>query len=72
MHTKDAEDLEFAIKQLSKTERGRNAMRHILNWLDDDGLGLDVDNRSCCTMLLGICWRMPGSGRDAIREAIGN
>jgi hypothetical protein len=71
MHPADANDLERWIKQLSKSAKGRNAMRHVLAWMDDDGLALDIHNQEAIWALIALCWRYPGSTRDAMREAVG-
>lgn len=64
--------IEAAVAQLNKTDRGRSAMRHMLGWLDDDGLGLDEKNKSAAlTLLLGAWGTFPGSARDAMRDALG-
>mgnify|MGYP000851009578 CR=1 FL=1 len=58
------------VKHLEKTERGRSAMRHILAWMDDAGLGLDTVNKEACITLIEGCWRSPGTARDMMRNAI--
>ena len=59
-----------AIEQLSRSAKGRNAMRNVLAWLDHDGLSLDGDNKRAILSLIQLAWRLPGSTRDLIREAI--
>jgi hypothetical protein len=68
----DAIDLDRTIEQLSRSERGRSAIRHVLTWLDDDGLGLDEPNQDAILILIGVAWRWPTSARDAMRETIAN
>jgi hypothetical protein len=68
--TAETSNLEQVIGQLSGSDRGRNAMRRILDWMDDDGLGLDMHNQTAALSLIAAAWRFPGSARDAIREAI--
>jgi membrane protein required for beta-lactamase induction len=71
MHPADANDLTRYIKQLSKSQKGRNAIRHILTWLDDDGLALDYANQDAIVGVIWMAWKYPGSTRDAMRQAIG-
>lgn len=61
---------EQAIAQLAKSQRGRNALRRLLEWLDDDGLGLDQHNQEAVYQVLAAAWCAPGSTRDLMREAI--
>lgn len=66
------QDLFEAATHLSKTTRGRNALRALLAWLDDDGLGLDFTNKEAVlTLLAGAFGSYPGTARDAMREALG-
>jgi hypothetical protein len=59
-----------AIADLNKSDRGRNALRRMLVWLDDDGLGLDGVNQDAIVFLLREAWRRPGSTRDLMRAAL--
>lgn len=60
-----------AVAQLAKSGRGRNAMRHLLCWLDDDGLGLDTANQDAVIALLELAWGgWAGSVRDVMRDRI--
>jgi hypothetical protein len=61
---------EEAIDQLSRSGRGLHAMQVLLNWLDDDGVGLDELNQVAVVALLRAVWQRPGSTRDLIRDAI--
>jgi hypothetical protein len=54
--TLTAADLQEAAAHLSRTERGRSAMRYMLAWLNDDGLCLDCDNQFACLTLLEGAW----------------
>lgn len=57
--------------QLGKSRRGRNALKVILGWLDDDGLLLDFENREAITELLGLAWGgMAGTVRDEMRRIV--
>lgn len=71
MYQVDQRDLANQIRQLRQTQRGRSAMRHILAWLDDDGLGLDDKNQAAIISLIALAFRYPGSTRDAMREVVG-
>jgi len=59
-----------AIERLSGSERGRNALRRISEWLDDDGIGLDERNQNAALTLLTVAWKRPGSTRDMLRDAV--
>lgn len=60
-----------AVLILSESQKGRDAMRHLLAWLDDSGCSLDGRNQDCCTSLLDAAWAgYAGSVRDAMREAL--
>jgi hypothetical protein len=60
-----------AVNQLAKSDKGRNAMQHIYNWLTESGLSLDRQNQACALLLLEAAWgRFPGTVRDAIRDVI--
>ena len=65
-------ELTGAAEQLSQSEKGRNALRRLLDWLDDDGLSLDGANKGAVLTLLNAAFgSYPGSARDAMREALG-
>lgn len=65
------EELFAAAQQLAKSQRGRDALRRMLDWLDATGLGLDADNKAACLTLLDAAWgKYPMSARDAMREAL--
>jgi hypothetical protein len=60
-----------AAERLKGSFRGRNAMRRLLEWLDDDGLGLDAANQEAVFALLDAAWGPKcGSTMDAMREAL--
>ncbi len=61
---------EQAIAQLAGSERGQRALAHLLNWLDDSGVGLDSYNQAAVFTLLESAWLNPGSTRDMMRAAI--
>ena len=65
------EDLREAAEWLAGSHRGQSAMRHMLAWLDDDGLGLDADNQFQCLLLLQGAWGpFAGTAREAMQEAL--
>lgn len=67
----DEELMRECVDQLAKSHVGRNAMRHVLSWLDEDGLLMDFDNREAITTLLAMAWgSYAGSARDAMRDAL--
>ena len=65
MNTHTEADLRWAVDRLSKTDPGRNALRHLLTWLDEDGVGLDQVSQEAVYMLLAGVW-----GRPRARAAI--
>lgn len=71
MSVDELQDLEHAVTILNRTDRGRNAMRHMLAWLDDDGLGLDGDGQVAARTLLNGAWDgWAGTARDLMRDAL--
>lgn len=65
------EDIRKVAEHLATTARGRSAMRHVLAWLDDDGLGLDGTNQAAIAVLLNAAWGpFAGTVRDAMRLAL--
>lgn len=60
------------ISRLSQSDKGRNAMRRVLEWLDGDGLSLEWGNREAIIMLLREAWLQPMAVREMIREAVTN
>jgi hypothetical protein len=66
-----AQNLEEAVARLRQTTRGRNTMRRLLEWLDDDGLGLDAENQfATMTIIKGAWGSWCGTTRDLMRQAI--
>lgn len=60
-----------AISILSKSERGRAAMRDSLSMLDNGGISLDAFGQvALITLLTAAFTSHPGTARDAMREAI--
>jgi len=71
MRNVEREILEQAVDRLSRTERGNNAMRHILEWLDNGGTGLDAENQEAVITILRTTWGgFAGSARELMRKAI--
>jgi hypothetical protein len=61
-----------AARQLAKSEKGRQALRAVLDWLDADGCSLDAVNQEAVFVLLAGAWGgFAGTARDAMREALG-
>jgi hypothetical protein len=57
-----------AAHYLAQSNRGRNAMKHLLAWLDDDGLALDGRGKNSALILLcGAFAEFPGTARDVMR-----
>lgn len=70
MTTEQGITREEAIDHLASSERGREALRRLLAWLDDGGIGLDAVNQTAVLMVLVSAWRKPGSTRDLMRDAL--
>lgn len=65
------DEINWAVELLAGSERGRSALKHLLAWLDDDGLGLDQRNQDAATCLLTLAWQgCAGSVRDAMRLVV--
>jgi hypothetical protein len=65
-------DIQAAVTQLASSGRGSNALRILLEWLDDGGLGLDVDSQAAVFVLLEAAWgKYSMTVRDVMREALG-
>ncbi len=65
------QDLIDAANHLALSDKGRNAMRHVLVWLDEDGLSLDFTNKEAVLTLLNGAWgKYAGTARDAMRDAL--
>jgi hypothetical protein len=69
METITKGDVLEAVEQLAKSEKGLNAIRHLLAWLEGDGLSLDSNNQIAVFTLLAGAWNgFPGSAREFMRE----
>ncbi|MBI2497953.1 MAG: hypothetical protein HYV75_08615 [Opitutae bacterium] len=66
------QNIKAATQQLRRSERGRGALRHVLDLLEGDGLGLDGENqRAVLTLIVGAWQGHPETVRDMAREALG-
>lgn len=67
----DRETIDRSVQLLARSRIGRNAMRRVLAWLDDDGLSLDGQGQDAVQSLLAAAWGpYAGSTRDAMRAAL--
>lgn len=67
----DLADLVVAADTLSKSNRGRQALSALLEWLDDGGCCLDGQNKEAVLILLrGAFGEFTGSARHVMREAL--
>lgn len=65
------EDMTAAAEQLSRSQKGRAAMKSLLKFMDGDGLSLDQHNQIAVLQLLEGYWGpFTGSARDAMRDAL--
>lgn len=68
-----AEVLREAAEQLSRSDNGRDALRRVLDWLDNSGLSLDHHNQKAVRTLLEGAWgSYAGTTRDVMHEALGD
>jgi len=71
MTTLDVGELQAAAQQLVKSDKGRDAMRRVLDWLENSGLGLDVHNQVAILTLLAGAWgSYAGTTREIMHEAL--
>lgn len=69
---KEAE-LVRAAGHLAKSEKGRDAMRRVVDWLDESGCSLDPWNQRAILKLLEAAWGgWAGTARDVMHEALGD
>ncbi len=65
------DQIDKAVCQLNKSSAGRNAIKSLLAWLEDDGLTLDGQNQNAVFLLLESAWGgFAGTTRDLMRETI--
>jgi hypothetical protein len=63
-----------AVDALKRTERGRDALRHLREWFNETGvLGLDGQGKEACLVLIQEAFGShTGTVRDAIQEGLGD
>jgi hypothetical protein len=63
------EQLDKAGSLLSESEKGRQAMRDLLAFLDNGAVGLDEQNQAAIMALLDGAWgEYAGTARDVMRD----
>lgn len=71
--TRYREQYRLAASHLSKTDKGVDALRRVLDWLEASGLSLDQQNQEAILDLLDGAWgSYAGTVRDAMHEALGD
>jgi len=64
-------DIREAAARLGYSERGFQAMQHLLSWLDAGGIGLDGTNQADILTILHAAWGpFAGTARDCMREVL--
>lgn len=67
------EKMRAAAQHLATSDRGRDALRHVLAWLEKSGLSLDHQNQECVIVLLEGAWgAYSGTVREVMHEALGD
>ena len=62
------ENLECAVVQLNRSDKGRMAMRDLLAFLENGGISLDADNQLHVACLLAGAWgSYAGTTLEALR-----
>jgi len=65
-------DVDSAVRQLSRSERGRVALRGVLAMLDQGGLGLDQTNKQAVlTLLCSAFYDWSDYTHQVVRAAMG-
>jgi hypothetical protein len=63
----------YAARHLAKSDKGRKALRAVVDWLEDSGLSLDGQNQNAILELQRLAWEgWAGTVRDAMHEALGD
>jgi hypothetical protein len=63
------EQLDKAGSQLAESEKGRQAMKDLLAFLDNGAVGLDEQNQAAIMALLDGAWgEYAGTARDVMRD----
>lgn len=66
-------ELMHAARQLAESTRGRDALRRVVDWLEESGLGLDQNNQQATLTLLEHAWAgYAGTVRDVMHEVLGD
>lgn len=70
----DQSELWEAANHLSKTDKGRESMRLMLEWFEElGGLSLDYTNQRAVLKLIEGAWgSYAGTARDAMHRALGD
>lgn len=62
-----------AARHLAKSDKGRKALRAVIDWLEDSGLSLDGQNQNAILELQRMAWEgWAGTVRDAMHAALGD
>jgi hypothetical protein len=65
--------LRRAAQHLAKTDKGRDALRRVVDWLEASALSLDDMNKTAILLLLEGAWEgMAGTARELMHEALGD
>ena len=65
------EDLERAVTNLSRSDKGRQAMRDLLAFLENAGISLDAENQRHVLCLLSGAWgSYAGTTFEALRSVV--
>ena len=66
-------DIETAVDQLTKSEKGMSAACHILEMLESGAISLDEQNQAAVQTILAGAWGgLSGTALDALRDRICN
>jgi hypothetical protein len=65
------ESIGFAARHLAKSDKGRDALRRVLDWLESSGLSLDGQNQNAILELQRLAFEgWAGTVRDAMHAAL--
>ncbi len=71
MPTLSIEDLERAVVQLGRSEKGQQAMRDLLAFLENGGISLDANNQLHVLCLLSGAWgNHAGTALEVLRSMV--
>lgn len=66
-----AKNLDRAVVQLGRSEKGQQAMRDLLALLENGGISLDADNQTHVLCLLSGAWgNYAGTVLETLREVV--